>query len=121
VLKAHGEQSVTLIGTAKMQLWCVGNWDTLPLVSTSYFTTVKFSVLTFVMVLPGATPYSDTRFGSGSGPIWLDSPLCTGNENNLLNCSHRGIGVTSYSCGHDNDVGVQCPGKNISISSVHLQ
>ena len=32
-LKAGGEQSVTLTGTAEMQLWCAGNWDTLPLVS----------------------------------------------------------------------------------------
>ena len=34
VLKAVGEQSVTLTGTVEMQQWCVGNWDTLPLVST---------------------------------------------------------------------------------------
>ena len=33
VLKACGEQSVTIVGTAEMQQWCVGNWDTLPLVS----------------------------------------------------------------------------------------
>ena len=33
VLKACGEQSVTLTGTAEMQLWCAGNLDTLPLVS----------------------------------------------------------------------------------------
>ena len=33
VLKADGEQSVTLVGTAEMQQWHVGNWDTLPLVS----------------------------------------------------------------------------------------
>ena len=33
VLKACGEQSVTLAGTVEMQQWCVGNWDTLLLVS----------------------------------------------------------------------------------------
>jgi len=33
VLKAGGEQCVTLAGTAEMQQWCAGNWDTLPLVS----------------------------------------------------------------------------------------
>ena len=27
VLKAGGEQSVTLAGTAEMQQWCAGNWD----------------------------------------------------------------------------------------------
>ena len=33
VLKADGEQSVTVVGTAKTQLLCVDSWDTLPLVS----------------------------------------------------------------------------------------
>ena len=33
VLKAGGEQSVTLTGTVEKQQWCVGNWDTLHLVS----------------------------------------------------------------------------------------
>ena len=32
-LKACGEQSVTIVGTVEMQQWCVGNWDTLLLVS----------------------------------------------------------------------------------------
>ena len=33
VLKADGEQSVTIAGTAGMQMWCVDSWATLPLVS----------------------------------------------------------------------------------------
>ena len=33
MLKACGEQSVMLTGTVEMQLLCVGNWDTLLLVS----------------------------------------------------------------------------------------
>ena len=33
VLKADGEQSVTLVGTAEMQQWHVGNWGIFPLVS----------------------------------------------------------------------------------------
>ena len=36
MLKACGEQSVTMVGTAEMQLWCVDNWDiTILLVSES--------------------------------------------------------------------------------------
>ena len=27
MLKAGGEQSVTITGTAEMQQWCVDNWD----------------------------------------------------------------------------------------------
>ena len=63
------------------------------------------------LLFQGAIPYINAHFGYGSGPIWLDSLLCTGRESNLLNCSHRGIGVTYSFCGHDDDVGVQCPGK----------
>ena len=61
-------------------------------------------------ILQGAIPYSNAHFGSGSGPIWLDYLYCDGNENSLLNCSHRGIGATSIFCDHLDDVGVQCPG-----------
>ena len=58
-------------------------------------------------------------YGQGSGPIWLGHPYCTGNEVNLLNCSHSGIGITRFYCGHSNDVGVECPGNltnNLIIS-----
>ena len=63
-----------------------------------------------ISILQGAIPYSNAHFGSGSGPIWLDYLYCDGNENSLLNCSHRGIGATSFLCDHLDDVGVQCPG-----------
>ena len=33
MLKADGEQSVAMVGTAEMQMWCVDSWATLPLVS----------------------------------------------------------------------------------------
>ena len=70
-------------------------------------------------ILQGAIPYSNAHFGSGSGPIWLDYLYCDGNENSLLNCSHRGIGATALLCDHSDDVGVHCPGikalLNVSI------
>ena len=36
MLKAGGEESVTLTGTVEMQQWCASNWDILPLVSVYY-------------------------------------------------------------------------------------
>ena len=49
------------------------------------------------------------RFGQGSGSIWLDSVICTGNESTLASCGHLGVGVTR-SCSHSEDAGVRCSG-----------
>ena len=62
--------------------------------------------------LPGATAYSNAYFGHGSGPILLDYVRCTGGESRLLDCSSFGVGVHSYSCGHDDDAGVRCNGRS---------
>ena len=58
----------------------------------------------------GAVPHSGAWFGRGTGPIHLDNVHCSGNEPNLLACSH----LTIDNCGHDDDAGVACPGENIS-------
>ena len=48
-------------------------------------------------------------FGQGSGNIWLDDVDCAGTEANLIECSHRGLGVAN--CDHNQDAGVICSGK----------
>ncbi|CAI8047192.1 Scavenger receptor cysteine-rich domain-containing group B protein, partial [Geodia barretti] len=50
--------------------------------------------------------YSGARYGQGQGPIYLDDVECFGDEESLLNCSHRGIGV--HNCYHGEDAGVLC-------------
>ena len=42
----------------------------------------------------------------GIGQIWLDNVECTGVEQNLTSCSHRGWG--NENCGHREDAGVEC-------------
>ena len=48
-----------------------------------------------------------SSYGRGSGRIWLDDVDCSGGENSLLSCPHRGIGVLR-SCSHSEDVGMVC-------------
>ena len=55
------------------------------------------------------TAYSSAYFGQGSGPIWLDSVTCTGNESTLASCGHFGVNITR-SCSHYDDAGVRCFG-----------
>ncbi|XP_063969555.1 deleted in malignant brain tumors 1 protein-like [Lytechinus pictus] len=45
-------------------------------------------------------------FGQGSGDILLDSIGCTGTEDNLAECIHKGIG--DHDCAHTEDAGAVC-------------
>ena len=56
------------------------------------------------------TAIGSSGFGNGSGPIWLDSVTCTGNESALANCGHFGVGFWR-SCSHSDDAGVRCSGE----------
>ena len=47
-------------------------------------------------------------FGPGSGPILLVAVNCQGDENDLMECPHEGVGV--HYCRHSWDVGVICGG-----------
>uniref|UniRef100_A0A8C2I9X0 SRCR domain-containing protein n=1 Tax=Cyprinus carpio TaxID=7962 RepID=A0A8C2I9X0_CYPCA len=54
------------------------------------------------------------RFGSGSGPIWMTTVLCTGSESKLKNCGSSGWSKSR--CDHSKDAGVICSGELLNTS-----
>ena len=66
-----------------------------------------------------ASVVSTGVFGPGSGPVFLDEVVCSGTEQELLECAHAGIG--NHICGraasaviiqseHEFDVAITCKG-----------
>uniref|UniRef100_A0A8C7AJG6 SRCR domain-containing protein n=1 Tax=Neovison vison TaxID=452646 RepID=A0A8C7AJG6_NEOVI len=53
------------------------------------------------------------HFGAGSGKILLDDVQCAGPESHLGQCVHRG--ETGLNCGHLEDAGVVCTGKELLL------
>ena len=54
----------------------------------------------------------NASFGQGSGPIYLDSLVCTGTEPTLLDCRYSQF----HSCFHEDDVSVRCQGEATGLS-----
>ncbi|CAM4365984.1 unnamed protein product [Leuciscus chuanchicus] len=61
---------------------------------------------------------SSAAFGQGQGTIWLDDVGCSGGEGNLIQCSHRGLGVNN--CNHGEDAGVVCSGGDLEKPTLSL-
>ena len=107
-----GVPSVITPGTAVMLVWSVGSWDTLCWVSMveDHSGNMEYIYMWTWLHFTGAIPFTNAHFGRGTGAILIERVSCTGNEQFLANCSNSGIGITSSYCGHNRDVGVQCPG-----------
>ena len=69
-----------------------------------------------------------SSFGTGSGRIWLDNLQCTGNENQITECTHSRWGVSNSHCGlygstqiqYFGVAGVVCRGKLINNVIAYL-
>lgn len=53
----------------------------------------------------GAIAYSNARFGSSTGPIYLDDVRCTGFESNLYDCV---FDSNTRDCSHQEDASIRC-------------
>uniref|UniRef100_A0AAZ1Y5R7 SRCR domain-containing protein n=1 Tax=Oreochromis aureus TaxID=47969 RepID=A0AAZ1Y5R7_OREAU len=55
-----------------------------------------------------------SKFGAGTGQVWLSYVTCSGNESSLTECQHTGWGnyYYYYYSLHSYDVGVMCSGDN---------
>lgn len=53
---------------------------------------------------------TQSLFGQGTGPVFLDNVNCQGNEGSLIDCNTAGVGRVSSNCiGHSEDASVICP------------
>ena len=75
----------------------------------------KMYYVNYMLTFTGTVVRTNAYYGRGSGLIMLTNVGCTGEEQNLLNCTYTGYGVTS--CSHYEDAGVSCPGIITSRSS----
>ena len=50
--------------------------------------------------------YKNSKFGPGTGPIWLDGLKCLGKEDTVTKCRHDQWGSTN--CDHSEDLGISC-------------
>ena len=53
----------------------------------------------------GSEALGQAFFGQGTGQIFLDNVVCTGDESTLISCPH----ITNHNCQHSEDAGVRCP------------
>lgn len=56
--------------------------------------------------------FRDAIFGPADypTPILLDQVICVGNETEILDCSHRPVGV--HNCRHSQDISIDCLGRS---------
>lgn len=56
---------------------------------------------------------SSSRFGQGTGEIWLDNVDCKGGETDLAECGSLGWGT--HNCYHYEDVAITCKGMGVWV------
>ena len=73
---------------------------------------IRVLICAGVSVILNAT---QAGFGVATGPILIDETRCVGNESQLINCRHNGIGT--HNCPHSRDIGLRCLVRKLYITS----
>eukprot|EP00057_Strongylocentrotus_purpuratus_P035138 XP_797846.3 PREDICTED: soluble scavenger receptor cysteine-rich domain-containing protein SSC5D [Strongylocentrotus purpuratus] len=113
--------SVRLIGGSsinegRVEVLYDGRWGT---VCDDYWGPEDAGVACRMMGYDGASEApGSARFGQGSGPIWLDDVMCSGEETDLADCPHQAFGTNN--CGHYEDAGAVCSFTGTSAPTVRL-
>ena len=58
--------------------------------------------------MQGAVPFSNAKYGQGTGIVQIDYVQCNGTETKLNDCQKSEVGAGV--CAHRDDVGVRCQG-----------
>ena len=105
-----GGQCVMMGGIVLTPVWSASSWDMQPLEVSANNAWSKISSLLNLLLFcdTGGIPFSNARFGAGTGPIYLDDISCTSSDSQLLECSSRPI--MRHNCSHSMDAGVGCEG-----------
>ena len=90
------------------------NWGT---VCDNSFDDKEASVICKMLGFRWGKAKTSAHFGEGSGSIWMDDLNCTGDEQSIFDCDHRGWG--QHDCGHHKDAGVICEGMIGEFQNYH--
>ena len=103
----RGEPSTVKGGPFLMDLWFADNLVIMITVSNyiSIFYQLGMIQMFFFFIFPAAETTDISRYGPGTGPIAMDTVLCVGNEDRLIDCIFT-LDTTEDS--HMDDAGISC-------------
>ncbi|XP_064385063.1 deleted in malignant brain tumors 1 protein-like isoform X2 [Halichondria panicea] len=97
----------------RVEFYYNNGWGT---ICDDHWTISEATVICRQMGFPGlneSQSFATVKFGAGSGSIWLDQVVCTGNEYFIQDCDHDDFGEND--CTHTEDVGVVCLPSRLDI------